>query len=127
DAEPQSAPLLPYQDLLLAAEQTGRVLHRSDIYGTGPPVDAVSEEILAFVAANTGQSILDVGCGIGPYVHRLTGLGRTCVGVEIDEPTVRAARDLGRDVRLMSAYQLEFPDRSFDSVILVETLEHLAD
>jgi ubiquinone/menaquinone biosynthesis C-methylase UbiE len=122
-----AAPELPYQALFTEAEASGRVLHRNDIYGSGPPVDAVSEEIFQFVATNTGQTILDVGCGIGPYVSRLTALGRSCIGIEIDESIVEAARALGRDVRCMSAYDLRFPDRSFDSVILVETLEHLPE
>lgn len=126
-AERPSSASLPYEDLLKDAELSGRVLHRSDIYGSGPPVDAVSEEILQFVVDHTGQTVLDVGCGIGPYVERLAGIGRTCIGIEIDEAVVAAARGMGRDVRHMSAYNLEFPNRSFDSVILVETLEHLDD
>lgn len=118
---------LPYEEGLTDAEQIGRVLHRHDIYGTGPPVDAFSGEILEFVAANTGASILDVGCGIGPYVEQLTLLGRHCVGVDLDAGAVDGAKRLGRDVRLMSAYDLDFPDDAFDSVILVEALEHLDD
>jgi SAM-dependent methyltransferase len=118
---------LPYQDGLADAERVGRVLHRQDIYSSGPPVDAISGEIFDFVARNTGSSVLDVGCGIGPYVDHLTRIGRQCVGVDLDTEAVDAAKRLGRDVRLMSAYDLEFPDNSFDSVILVETLEHLDD
>jgi ubiquinone/menaquinone biosynthesis C-methylase UbiE len=117
---------LPYQGMLAEAERQGRVLHRENIY-SGPPVDAVSEEILAFVAAHVGQRVLDVGCGIGPYVARLSEMGRECVGVEINAGVVESARAMGRDVRLQSAYDLGFPDKSFDSVVLVETLEHLED
>lgn len=118
---------LPYQDGLAEADRVGRVLHRQDIYSSGPPVDAVSQEILDYVVANTGRSVLDVGCGIGPYVDHLSRLGRSCVGIDLDAEAVDAAKRLGRDVRLMSAYAIEFPDDSFDSVILVETLEHLED
>jgi ubiquinone/menaquinone biosynthesis C-methylase UbiE len=116
---------LPFEGLFRQVEEQGRILRREDIYTSGDPVDMVSEEIVEFAAANTGPSILDVGCGLGPYVERLSGMGRTCVGVDTDAAIVARARELGRDVREMSAYGLEFEDASFDSVIMVETLEHL--
>lgn len=117
--------ILSIQDLFREAEREGRVLHREDIYRAGPPVDLVSEEILQFVLENVGSSVLDVGCGLGPYVERLGAAGRECVGVDIDADIVDQAKSLGRDVRLVSAYDLQFPDSSFDSVIMVETVEHL--
>jgi len=118
---------LPYAQLFREAGQVGQVLHREDIYGSGPPVDAVSEEILAFVLANVGKSVLDVGCGIGPYVRRLTEAGVDVIGIDTNEQAIRDGKRLGRELRVMSAYDLEFEDDSFDSVILVETLEHLDD
>ena len=102
-------------------------MHRLDIYGSGPPVDAVSEEILAFVVANIGHRVLDVGCGIGPYVDRLTKLGHDCLGIDTDEGAIAAGRAMGRPLEVASAYELDHPDDSFDSVILVECLEHLPD
>jgi SAM-dependent methyltransferase len=120
-------PELPFDALLRAAERDGRVLHREDIYGSGPPVDMVSEEILAFVLANVGHRILDVGCGIGPYVHRLRELGHDCIGIDTNADAVEAGRRLGRPLTVASAYELDYEDDSFDSVILVECLEHLPD
>jgi ubiquinone/menaquinone biosynthesis C-methylase UbiE len=116
---------LPYQNVFLEAEREGRVLHREDIYRSGPPVDLVSEEILEFVLANVGSSVLDIGCGLGPYVERIEAAGKRCVGIDNDATVVDRAKSLGRDVRLRSAYDLQFPDSSFDSVLMVETLEHL--
>jgi ubiquinone/menaquinone biosynthesis C-methylase UbiE len=116
---------LPYEDVIEAAEREGRVLHRDDIYRSGPPVDDVSEEILAFVLKHVGSTVLDVGCGLGPYVERLGEAGKDCTGVDVNADVVDRAKILGRDVRLMSAYDLQFPDASFESVIMVETLEHL--
>jgi SAM-dependent methyltransferase len=115
----------PHKDVFREAEREGRVLHREDIYRSGPPVDLVSEEILQFVLDNVGSSVLDIGCGLGPYVDRLVSAGRRCIGVDVDREAVDGAKRLGRDVRISSAYDLQFPDSSFDSVIMVETLEHL--
>lgn len=118
---------LPYQSLIAEADQAGAVLHREDIYRSGEPVDAVSDEILGFVLRNTGERVLDVGCGAGPYVARLNAAGRNCLGVDIDEAAVLAAKAQNRPVLRMSAYQLAFKDNAFDSVMLVETLEHIPD
>jgi ubiquinone/menaquinone biosynthesis C-methylase UbiE len=118
---------LPYQWLFDDAERSGTVLHREHIYGNGPPVNAVSGEILDLVFANTGERVLDIGCGAGPYVARLNGMGKRCMGVDIDTGAVNQARALGRRVFRMSATSLAFGDKTFDSAILVETLEHLPD
>ena len=117
----------PYQALLSHAEQNGIVLHRANIYGSGPPVDEVSEEILDYVLRHVGASVLDIGCGVGPYVARLNEAGKRCVGIEIDVDMVGVAKGLGRAVDQMSAYALSFPANTFDSVIFIETLEHLED
>jgi ubiquinone/menaquinone biosynthesis C-methylase UbiE len=118
---------LPYQELLKRADDQGLVLHRGDIYGSGPPVDLVTEELLEFVLNNTGSTVLDVGCGVGSYVARLNHADKRTVGIDINEGAVYQAQKLGRDVRVMSAYDLQFPDSSFESVIMIETLEHLVD
>lgn len=124
---PAPADELPYSALLHAAEAEGRILHRDDIYGSGPPVDAASPEILAYVHENAGHRVLDVGCGIGPYVAHLIELGHDCIGVDTNEQAVTAGRSLGRPLQVGSAYDLAFEDDSFDTVILVECLEHVED
>lgn len=118
---------LPYSGLLAVAEREGRVLHREDIYTSGPFVDAVSEEILAFVLEHAGVSVLDVGCGAGPYLQRLRLEGRRCLGVDVDPQAIRMACALGRPVMQMSAYRLSLGEDTFDTVTMIETLEHLSD
>lgn len=117
----------PYEALLNEAERAGRVLHREDIYCSGVSVDDVSREILELVMTHAGRTVLDVGCGIGPYVERLQTAGHECVGIDADGKAVWAGRRLGRNVRQMSAESLEFSEATFDTVVLIETLEHLAN
>lgn len=117
----------PYEALLREAASGGRILHRRDMYCSGPSVDDVSEEIMELVAARAGSTVLDVGCGIGSYVGRLQRGYRECVGVDVDEAVVRGGRRLGRNLRPMSADALEFPDATFDTVLMIETLEHLSN
>ena len=93
---------LPYQDVIDEAERFGTVLYRENIYRSGAPVDALSDDILDFVLGNVGDTVLDIGCGAGPYVARINGEGRRCIGID-----------------------LAFADNAFDSVVLIERLEHL--
>lgn len=120
---------LPYQAKLEEAGRLGRVLRRKDIYlsgyDTGPPVDAVHEELFEFIAGVSGNRILDIGCGLAPYTARLNQRGSDCIGVEISQDVVRAAGTLGRPVFLMDGRALAFRDAAFDTCILVESIEHI--
>lgn len=61
-------PELPYDRVVAEAGQAGRVLHREDIYGSGPPNEGANLEVLTLIGSRARSPILDVGCGIGPYV-----------------------------------------------------------
>lgn len=124
-----SKELLPYQAKLEEAGRLGRVLRREDIYlsgyDTGPPVDAVHEELFEFIAGVSGHRILDIGCGLAPYVARLNQRGVDCIGVEINQEVVKAAGALGRPVFLMDGRALAFRDAAFDTCLLIEAIEHI--
>jgi len=66
---------------------------------------------------------LDIGCGIGDFVQHRS----ETVGVDINPLTVEWCRRRGFDVRQMSYNVLSFQDNSFDSAVLDNVLEHLAD
>jgi SAM-dependent methyltransferase len=66
---------------------------------------------------------LDVGCGIGDFLNHRT----ETVGVDINPATVEWCRSRGLDAYQMSPNVLPFQDGSFDSIILDNVLEHLAD
>jgi len=66
---------------------------------------------------------LDVGCGIGDFLNHRT----ETVGVDINPATVEWCRRRGLDAHQMSPNVLPFQDGSFDSAILDNVLEHLAD
>jgi ubiquinone/menaquinone biosynthesis C-methylase UbiE len=75
--------------------------------------------------------ILDVGCGTGEIALRLASLypRSTIVGVDIIEPHLEIARErckhLGDRVqfRIGDAFELPFPDRSFDLVVCRHVLQ----
>ena len=70
-----------------------------------------------------GKSVLDVGCGAGAYVRRLIESGYCSVGLDIALPP-----DVPRGlVCAGSAEHLPFRDGSFDTVLLINVLEHVEE
>jgi SAM-dependent methyltransferase len=69
--------------------------------------------------------VLDVGCSTGTFVSMLAEAGYRAEGLEIDEFSVRHARESGLEVRAgdLESAALE-PDR-YDVVVMSHTLEHL--
>lgn len=87
-----------------------------------------------FVVQNLeGSSFLDVGCGHGKWGFLLKKYRWSkaapveVTGIDLFEPHVRALEREGIYDRLLvaSATDLPFPDKSFDSAVACEVLEHL--
>ena len=89
--------------------------------------------IASFLAPLPGQSILDVGTGTGRAAIALAVRGATVTGVDASAEMLavaeRRARDAGAAVTFArgDAHGLDFPDRSFDSVICLRVLMHTPD
>ncbi|MGD0780414.1 MAG: FkbM family methyltransferase [Dehalococcoidales bacterium] len=82
-----------------------------------------------------GQKVLEIGCGNGDLSIEVAKVGFDIVGVDISAPRVNQATDLAKKEKLaakarfmvMDANSLDFPDNSFDSVLIPEVLEHFKD
>jgi GT2 family glycosyltransferase/2-polyprenyl-3-methyl-5-hydroxy-6-metoxy-1,4-benzoquinol methylase len=118
---------LPYQELFHRAAAVGKGLHRDDIYGSGPPNDAPNPEVLSLLIRYGKAPVLDVGCGIGPYIAALQERGISSCGLETNADYVNRAKTLNRNVQLYDGKIIPFPDCSFDTVIAIEVLEHISD
>ena len=85
-----------------------------------------------------GDAVLDMGCGAGRHAFEVYRRGADVVALDLDETELEqvgvmfeAMRDEGevpataraRTV-VGSAYDLPFPDDSFDRIIAAEVLEH---
>ena len=66
---------------------------------------------------------LDIGCGIGDMVR----FRPQTEGVDINPETVNWCRAQGLPVYLMEPHRLPFDNKSFDSVLLDNVLEHIMD
>ncbi|NIM16652.1 MAG: methyltransferase domain-containing protein [Candidatus Aminicenantes bacterium] len=102
------------------------MLHRKDLYTPGPPHQHFSPMMLEMVEKHAGHKILDIGCGHGVNCIELNNRGFHCIGIEAKEEYACEARK-HVEAYHMRAEKLEFPDKSFDTVIMLEVLEHLAD
>src|SRR5688572_12347631 len=73
----------------------------------------------------TGGRTLDVGCGVGQVVGRLTEAGAEAYGVDVSEPNIERARKVSDHCQLYDGRRLPFPDQHFVSVGALNVLEHV--
>jgi 2-polyprenyl-3-methyl-5-hydroxy-6-metoxy-1,4-benzoquinol methylase len=103
-----------------------KMLHRKDLYTPGPPHQHFSPKMLELVTHYAGEKILDIGCGHGVNCQELNRRGYQCTGIEANEAYARESMK-HIEAYHMKAEKLDFPDKSFDTVIMLEVLEHLED
>ncbi|KAF4654751.1 Hexaprenyldihydroxybenzoate methyltransferase, mitochondrial [Perkinsus olseni] len=76
---------------------------------------------------------LDVGCGGGLLTEEMAlSYGYNITGIDISEASLEQARQHGRHIpnlhyQVGSAYDIPFPDNTFDGVIVSEVFDHLTD
>ena len=75
-----------------------------------------------------GRDVLEVGCFLGYGSALLSGLGHDVTAIDLDRGALEAAskRAAARFV-CADATEMPFEDRSFDSVIGLQVLEHLSE
>ena len=75
--------------------------------------------------AKPGSRVLDVGCGVGQVVARLSAAGYEAYGVDVSEPNIARARQFSERCRIYDGKKLPFPERHFASVGALNVLEHV--
>lgn len=98
------------------------------------PLSAVSlrqkEETIAWLASlgRTDLNILEVGCGNGWMTPWLKPLG-TLTAVDLSEEVVADAAQRIPGVQFVGGdfMEIDFPEESFDAVVTLEVLAHVAD
>lgn len=89
----------------------------------------VIENIKAKFPLNSTTQVLDVGCGGGFLSNELAKQNLSVTGVDIAEDSIQVAAlyDSTKSVKYLQAdaYQLPFPDASFDVITAMDFLEHV--
>jgi ubiquinone/menaquinone biosynthesis C-methylase UbiE len=101
---------------------------RDDFYGPGTPANPgeVYGAFVRFARRHAGGTILDFGCGLGAYSIALKQGGLNCFGCDINIEYLRKAMSSGLPVANVDSV-LPFRDKSFDTVLIFEVLEHVND
>ena len=75
--------------------------------------------------AKPGARVLDVGCGVGQVVARLTEAGYEAHGADVSEPNIARARKFSDRCQLYDGKRLPYSDHYFASVGALNVLEHV--
>ncbi len=75
----------------------------------------------------TGKEVLEVGCGTGLILERLSRVAERAVGVDLSPGMLEHARSRGLDVHEASATSLPFEDECFDAAVSFKVLAHVEE
>jgi SAM-dependent methyltransferase len=78
-------------------------------------VSDLGQPVLDLLAPQSGERVLDLGCGDGALTQKLVALGCSVVGVDGSAAQVSAARARGLEAHVMDGQELSF-EREFDAV-----------
>jgi len=72
--------------------------------------------------------VLDIGCGFGKHLSNLSRAG-TRVGIDAGLPGLTKGSQLFPEISFTcgSAFELPFPQNCFDTVLMIDVIEHLRD
>ena len=119
----------PYGEVVYPENET--LLHRENIYGSGPPLEDPGIEVANLLQEYLPDrsSVVDVGCGAGAYGPGLMAAGHNWLGLEANSHCcdILLRRQLPfRRVNLESRH-LPCADGEWDCAVCIEVLEHVTE
>lgn len=119
----------PYGEVVFPENET--LLHRENIYGSGPPLEQPGLEVAALIASYLpeGASVVDIGCGAGAYGPGLIETGHEWLGLEANAYCCEILERRKLPFRRVNSETAQLPgaDSEFDCAICIEVLEHVAN
>ena len=89
-------------------------------------VPVLGQPVLDLLQPQSGERVLDLGCGDGALTEKMVALGAQVVGIDNSAEMIAAARQRGIDARLMDARALVFANE-FDAVFSNAALHWIKD
>ena len=93
----------------------------------GAFVPGLAGGVLEWLGAQSGERILDLGCGDGQLTKRIAATGAVVQGFDASPEMAAAARSRGVAVDEGTAERLPYADRSFDAVFSNAALHWMRD
>jgi ubiquinone/menaquinone biosynthesis C-methylase UbiE len=88
--------------------------------------DLMGVEMKTFLS---GTDVIDVGCGTGYWTQRISETARSILGIDINKAVLDIAATktyhCPTEFKLMDAYKLEFPDKTFTGAVASFWLSHI--
>jgi ubiquinone/menaquinone biosynthesis C-methylase UbiE len=120
---PATASNRAYYDRFAAGYENQRGEH--DPGGYHELVDELEAELVE--RFGRGKDVLEVGCGTGLILQRISKFARLARGVDLSPGMLARARERGLDVVEGSATDLPFEDQSFDVTCSFKVLAHIPE
>ncbi len=104
-----------------------------DVYYRGSVIHAATSRHLRWLASRVGiqpnQRVLDVGCGTGQWLLAAQACGARPAGVDLSDTAIEVCRAVmpNGEFYACPAEALPFPDKQFDAVSCLGSLEHFLD
>lgn len=103
-------------------------LKRSDIYHTSEPASgSVWQPFVDFADPLLGPDVVDIGCGYGEYMLSFRARGHKVSGVEPNKEFAKVAQSKKLDVKVTRGEDTGFTEKSFDTAVIFEVLQHALD
>jgi SAM-dependent methyltransferase len=119
----------PYGEVVSPENET--LLHRENIYGSGPPIEEPGVEVSSLLHAYlpAGASVVDIGCGAGAYGPPLIAAGHDWLGLEANAycGEILTRRQLPFRTVDPATNSLPCADAEYDCAICIEVTEHTRD
>jgi SAM-dependent methyltransferase len=119
----------PFGDVLFPENE--KLLHRENIYGSGPPIEEPGVEVMNLLRQYlpAKSSVVDVGCGAGAYGPGLMAEGHDWLGLEANSYCCEILERRQLPFRRVDPEIRELPcaDGEWDNAICIEVLEHVKD
>jgi trans-aconitate methyltransferase len=93
----------------------------------GAFVHGLAGGVLEWLAAQSGERVLDLGCGDGQLTQRIAAIGARVQGVDASSEMAASARARGIAADVASAELLPYADGSFDAVFSNAALHWVRD
>lgn len=90
------------------------------------PLKVVDHSLVDYVFEHGGAELLDLGCGLGGYAKTLESRGRKVVALDVNPEYVAVAKRIGVDANVYDGFHIPLPDKSVDTIFMIEVLEHIA-